>query len=471
MADDVKKWIKFTQDWVQKAEGVDDKTFKKDTVIEVDEAISKSLIDLNLAEATDAPELSADFTKSLESLQTTVTEVVEKTLKKSIEDAAANIKKTIPNYAVAKGENYDLEKDWGFKDEGHFFKAVHAGSADIPDQSFPGLEFLTKAPTGQNINVDVEGGFAVPEPMLNRIWDNIDKDPSNLIGRTDRFTTANNSLKIPRAFEASRKSGAGNRYAGITTTWLDEAEEIQVTKATIGKMTLELHKLGAVTYFTDEMMSDQGFDFTGWVNKRVPLAINFAITEAIVSGTGVAKPKGFLTEDALIVVPLESGQGNHTIFHRNVSNMYWRNWNRGNAVWLAHPDAAQQLEFMSFNDDTTNQRPVYLPANQVVASPFGILYGRPVIPFEFMPDFGDQGDIGLFDLSQYATLTKAGGGIKTASSIHVRFLFEETAFRFTTRIDGRSLWTSPKEDLNGDTTRSPFVVLASRTGGGTSSGL
>jgi HK97 family phage major capsid protein len=151
--------------------------------------------------------------------------------------------------------------------------------------------------------------------------------------------------------------------------------------------------------------------------------------------------------------------------------MYWRNWNRGASVWLTHPDAAQQLEFMFFNDDTTNKRPIYLPANQVVASPFGILYGRPVIPFEFMPDFGDQGDIGLFDLSQYATLTKAGGGIKTASSIHVRFLFEETAFRFTTRIDGRSLWTSPKEDLNGDTTRSPFVVLASRTGGGTSSGL
>lgn len=465
------KWVKFTQEYIQKAEGEDDKTFKKNDIIEVEEAVAKSLVDVGMAEETKAPELSVDFTKSLESLQTTVTDVVEKTLKKSMEDATSRIKETIPNYAVAKGENYDLEKEYGFKDEGHFFKAVHAGSAKTPDLNFPGIEFLTKAPTGHNINTDVEGGFAVPEPMLDRIWDNIDNDPTNLLGRTDRYTTAGNSLKIPRAFEASRKSGAGNRYAGIETTWLDEADEIQATKAKIGRMNLELHKLGAVTYFTDEMLEDQGFDFRGWVNRRVPQAINFAITEAIVEGSGVGKPKGFLKEDALIVVPLEAGQGNHTIFHSNLSNIYWRNWNRASSVWLVHPDAAQKLEFTYFNDDESTQRPVYLPSNQIVDSPFSVLYGRPVIPFEFMPDFGSQGDIGLYDLSQYATLTKAGGGIKTASSIHVRFLFEETAFRFTTRIDGRSLWTSPKEDLKGDTTRSPFVTMAARTGGSTSSGL
>ncbi len=128
---------------------------------------------------------------------------------------------------------------------------------------------------------------------------------------------------------------------------------------------------------------------------------------------------------------------------------------------------------MYFDDDTTNKRSIYLPANQVVGRPFATLYGRPVIDYEFMPDFGSQGDIAFVDMSQYATLTKAGrgSGIKTASSIHIRFLFEETAFRFTARIDGRELWPSPKEDLNGDTTRSPFVTLASRTGGSTSSGL
>ena len=88
-----------------------------------------------------------------------------------------------------------------------------------------------------------------------------------------------------------------------------------------------------------------------------------------------------------------------------------------------------------------------------------------------MKDFGSRVDIAFLDWSQFASLTKVGGGVSTASSIHVRFLFEEEAFRFTFRIDGQELWTSPKEDLYGDTTRSPFIVMGARTGGGTSSGL
>ncbi len=472
------KWIKLTQEWVQKGvDGAKDVTFKIGDVIEVPEDMAKNLVNCGLAEATDKPEsnMSEGLTKSLDSLTKTVTDVVETTLTKAIADASEKVAKSVPQYQVAKDENYDLEKSSGFKDVSHFIKCVQ--SAGMAAQGgagldISGMEFLTKAPSGQNISNDTEGNFAVPDVMSTIIWDNIEKDPADLINLTDRYTTAGTSLKIPRAFESSRKEGTGQRYAGITTTWLDEAGEIQPTKATIGRQSLELHKLGAVTYATEEMLDDQGFNFMGWVNDKVPRALGFAINQAIVEGTGVAKPKGFLNGDSLIVVPLESGQGNHTIFHRNVNKLYWRNWKRSTAIWLAHPDLVQQLEFMFFNDDTTNKRPIYLPANQVVASPFGVMYGRPVIPYEFMPDFGDQGDIAFVDMSQYATLTKAGGGaIKTASSIHIRFLFEETAFRFTARIDGSELWTSPKEDLKGDTTRSPFVVLASRTGGSTSSGL
>ena len=104
--------------------------------------------------------------------------------------------------------------------------------------------------------------------------------------------------------------------------------------------------------------------------------------------------------------------------------------------------------------------------------PYGMLYGRPVIQYEFMADFGSKGDILFADFSTYATLTKAGkAGLSRAQSIHVRFLFEEVAFRWSTRIDGRSHWMAPIQDLQGDTTRSPYVTLASRSEGATSSGL
>jgi hypothetical protein len=69
-----------------------------------------------------------------------------------------------------------------------------------------------------------------------------------------------------------------------------------------------------------------------------------------------------------------------------------------------------------------------------------------------------KGDIYLASLSQYQTITK--GGIKSASSIHVSFLTDETAFRWVYRIDGTSLWSSALTPLHGSNTVSPFVCLA-----------
>ena len=159
-----------------------------------------------------------------------------------------------------------------------------------------------------------------------------------------------------------------------------------------------------------------------------------------------------------------------------LSSMYHRNIYRTDAVWYVHPNTMQQLEFTYFDDDSTNKRPIYFPAGGMgtgglTQSPFGVMYSRPVVPYEFMSASSSEGDLAFISWRDHASLTKAGGGIKFASSIHVRFLNDEMAYRFTFRIDARSLWTSAKEDLNGTTTRSPYVVAASRSGGGTSSGL
>ena len=157
--------------------------------------------------------------------------------------------------------------------------------------------------------------------------------------------------------------------------------------------------------------------------------------------------------------------------------MYHRNSGRNRAVWYAHENMVEALQFVYFDDDDTNKRPIYFPTNGsggfggLTQSPFGTMYGRPVVPMEFMPQQYQAGSVAFVDWSDYATLQKSNGGMRFASSIHVRFLNDETAFRFTFRIDGRSLWTGPREDLNGDTTRSPYTASPNQTGGGSSSGL
>lgn len=468
----MKIWIKFLKSYTQKSKNdkgeTVETTFEEGKVYEIEKTIAGTLIDLGYAEEAEAP-TETDLDEVAKSLENKVSSMVEGTLKKSIEKLNKSIENI--NFATPKSDNSDLERETGFKDENHFFKAV---LCDANSVHLPGVEFLTKAPSGQSIGNDPEGGFLVPEPILSRIWSNMMEEPDSIIPRTLQLTTNGNSMRVPRLFESSRKTGEGQRNGGLVAYWMDEAGDFTASKFTTGKMNLELHKLGALVYVTNELLED-GVGITSFINQLAPRAINYEVAQALLFGTGVGKPLGALNCDALIEIPAltrgGSAQSNHTILHWNISQLYHKNINRGSAVWYAHPDLIQQLEFMYFDDDNTNKRPVYMPAGGISGSQYGTLYGKPVVPYEFMKDFGSQGDIALIDWSQYATLRKAGRGVNMATSMHVRFLNDEMAYRFTFRIDGRPLWTGVKEDLNGTTTRSPFTTLASRTGGGTSSGL
>jgi HK97 family phage major capsid protein len=90
----------------------------------------------------------------------------------------------------------------------------------------------------------------------------------------------------------------------------------------------------------------------------------------------------------------------------------------------------------------------------------GTIKGRPVIPIEQCAALGTMGDIILADMGQYITIAK--GGITPATSVHVRFLYDEQVFRFTYRVNGMPLWDSALTPYKGSATLSPYVALADR---------
>ncbi len=96
----------------------------------------------------------------------------------------------------------------------------------------------------------------------------------------------------------------------------------------------------------------------------------------------------------------------------------------------------------------------------VTYQPFATLLGRPIIPTEFNSALGEKGDIVLMDLSQYLMIQK--GGVKQDTSIHARFINDETTFRFVVRMDGQPIWDAPLTPFKGSDTLSPFVTLAER---------
>jgi len=165
---------------------------------------------------------------------------------------------------------------------------------------------------------------------------------------------------------------------------------------------------------------------------------------------------------AVVTVAKESGQATQTLVAQNLAKMIARlpPGSFTHAVWIVNNDVLPALFTL-----TLGNYPIYLPVGQSVGgiqgSPYGTLLGRPVFVSQHANTFSAQGDVILADLSYYQTITKAGG-MQTATSMHLYFDADLTAFRTTFRMDGQSKITSPIAPAKGSNTLSPYIQLGAR---------
>ncbi|HUG82555.1 MAG TPA: phage major capsid protein, partial [Bryobacterales bacterium] len=180
---------------------------------------------------------------------------------------------------------------------------------------------------------------------------------------------------------------------------------------------------------------------------------------AFLTDSGAGQPLGVLNAPATVSVSKETGQAANTIVYENVVKMWSRMWPRGhqNAVWVGNPDIMPALYSMNLAIGTAGV-PVFMPANG--AAPSATLFGRPLLFSEKVPTLGTVGDLGLYDLTQYAIGLRAE--VALMISPHAYFVSDELAFRLRVRIDGSSLWDAAVTPAKGSNTISPFVVLATR---------
>jgi len=267
-----------------------------------------------------------------------------------------------------------------------------------------------------------------------------------------------NGLVLKGIDEKSRATGS--RWGGVQGYWAGEAGVKTPSMPKFREMELKLKKLIGLCYATDELLEDAPA-LGAIITRAFTEEFSFLVDDAIYRGTGVGSPLGILNSPCLVTVPAEVGQPANTILFENIVNMWSRGYSRSrpSMVWLINQDIEPQLFSMSLAVGVGGI-PVYLPANGLAGSPYGTLVGRPVIPVEQADTLGTIGDIMLADMSQYILIDK--GGIKSAVSIHVKFTYDETAFRFVYRVDGQPLWGSALTPFRGTNTQSPFVALATR---------
>ena len=316
-----------------------------------------------------------------------------------------------------------------------------------------------KAPTGLSEGQPSEGGFLVQTDYATSLLEKVYAD-SSVVSRVTRMPISanSNSIKIPAVSESSRADGS--RFGGIRAYWLNEAGTKTPSQPAFEQVALELKKLIGLCYATDELLQDAPA-LESWVKMAFAKEFDFKITDAILNGDGAGKPLGIENAPCTLSVSAETSQAADTILFENIIKMWARLYApcRPNAVWLISQDIEPQLFSMAMAVGTGGV-PVYMPAGGISGAPYGTLMGRPVLPIEQCDNLGDVGDIILADLSQYIMIDK--GGVQQASSIHVNFTTDETAFRFVYRVDGQPWWRSALTPFNGGSTQSPFINLAAR---------
>lgn len=347
----------------------------------------------------------------------------------------------------------------GFKHLGEFALAVKDACqpGKRPDER---LVLVAKAASGLGEASGADGGFLVPPEFSQRLLERVYAQ-ENLLARTDNYTVAGNSMTFPRSAETSRANGS--RWGGVRAYWREEGDQATASKPTFARLQLNLHKLFVLIHASDELLSDaQGVALQQYLERVASDEIGFVVGDAIVNGTGAGQPQGILNSPCLITVSKEAGQAAATVKTENITKIWARLWApcRQNAVWLVNQDVEPQLHTMTLSVGTGGVV-TYLPPGGLSGKPYATLLGRPVVPVEWCPTLGTAGDIVLADLRHYVTITR--GLIDQAMSIHLRFDYDESSFRFIFRVDGQPWWSAALTPYKGTATQSCFVTLETRS--------
>ena len=398
--------------------------------------------------------------------KTTSLESEIKELNTKVEDLSAENKAVKEELAKRKSEVSVNEKDdlsFGYKSIEEFAKDTFlaAKSGEKPEKLKKMGETLDNmkavgSPTASTF-VDEDGGFLIPTEFSPELL-KIEKENGDFYNRARQIDLGTNSLTVPTIDGFDESSGV--LFGNVVALWRKELDELTAKNPKFGEVTLKLNKLTGLAYVSDEMMEDSPVSVNGMLTDLFGQAMAYAKDKAMISGSGAGQPLGILNSPAKITVSA-NGAAN-TILAQDVIDMYVRAHGRDeDLVWIANRNTLPQLYLMTV-DVGTGGGIVWMPGNSMAGGLHQSMLGIPIIFSDHAKSLGTEGDLMLVNWKQYLWGKKSGGGVKAATSIHLKFDFDQVAFRITERVDGQVWWKSARTPENGSTT-SPIVTLATRS--------
>lgn len=399
-----------------------------------------------------------------------------KTNKEQIDAINADIEREMALEAFEKGQIADPtaasrsagrveQVDAEFRGFGEFLQAVAMQSnqglrmslgsrAKVLEEK---LGHYMAAGSGMSVGTPADGGYLVRKDWSTAMLDRATQQ-AQLLPRCRPIPIGQDadSLEYPYVDESSRVDGS--RWGGVQVFWKAEAATVAAKQPKMGRGELRLEEIMGLAYATERLLRDSTA-LEGLLGNAFESEFAFKIDDSILRGSGVGQMLGVLNSPALVTQAAEGGQTADTITIDNVLKMFARMPARlkPGSVWTICSDAMTQLPKM-----VIGQQPVWIPPGGLANSPLGSLLGRPVIEIEQASAIGDVGDIMFSNFMEYVAITKAGEGLRYDTSMHVRFLNDEMAFRWVYRINGQPTWRTALTPFKGSNTLSPFIALAAR---------
>lgn len=260
--------------------------------------------------------------------------------------------------------------------------------------------------------------------------------------------------------ETSRANGS--RGGGIRVYSDKELAAMTQSKTQFDKTRLEPKRLTGLYYASDEILSNAPM-LQGEMSSLFTEEFAFKGQDLVINGTGSGEALGVLSAGCLVSQAKETGQTADTVVFENLIKMKSRirMRNRNSVMWVANQDVEPQLYQLALPVGTGGSvMPVYIPSQDQSSGVAGNLLGFPIEFVEQCPTVGDLGDIILADWSMYYTASK--GGVQSANSIHLKFDYNQTTFRFVYFFDGQPRMKSAITPYKGSNTVSSLVALAAR---------
>ena len=389
--------------------------------------------------ATDSPS-----TEDIDAMITKAVGVMVEQITKSLSDKVDNA------LITPSTKDNDMVNKGGFKDIGAFARTVAKFSARRE------LDAQEKAALMET-RVGDDGGIMVPPEFSNKLF-SLAKEKSQIWSRATMLPVNGNAVSLPSISNYTHASDT--YYGGVYNTWLQEGGTGTAVQPKFDMLQFRLHDNMTLVPITNDLLRDSPVTIAPLIETMVSNALGLTMDNVMLNGDGVGKPLGMFNSNCRIEITKESDQTAATVVAENIIKMFTR-FNMSyirNAIWMLNQTVMAQLMQLNIASGTAGSL-IYMPPGGLSQSPYGNIFGIPLVYTEFCKTLGTVGDISLADPSQYLAIDKAE---EAAWSKEIYFLYNKSVLRVMYRADGQMWQNTAFTPANGDTL-SPVITLESRT--------